>query len=89
MSFGDDTLDPSNFWDGKERRKVPAGYFAVRDNSALTQEWSREVFDAAVRRAAENAALSIADMIDCRHDSSYVTDFITTIERHVRQELGL
>ena len=90
MSFGDDTLDPSNFWDGKERRKVPAGYFAVRDNSALTQEWSREVFDAAIRRAAEKAAQ--------QHWAHYHTDepfgnwdknLEIMIERHVRQELGL
>ena len=105
MSFGDDTLGPSNFWDGKERRSGGPMAATVDRVIADGRSLSRgqlyqqriklvancypEFLSATIRRAAENAALSIADMIDCRHDSPYVADFVTAIERHVRLEMGL
>lgn len=61
---------------------------AIRVGTALTREWSHDVFDAAIRRACEKAALQIGKMVEA-DDFLHIKTAAKEIERHVRQELGL
>lgn len=105
MSFGDDTLDPSNFWDGKERRSGgPMAATVDRVEERLTNEeriargWTPEIvvykfeyseIRAAIRRAAEKVSVALGMHPTFRPDCKWCVGRAEIVEKAVREELGL